>query len=668
MRWRIAATIARKELLEALRDRKTLALTLLLPLLLYPGLMLLVTQVAASQAEKLEAVDSRVVVGGALDSSLVDALRAAEGVELIEIDGVPPADPLAADADAIVLIEATDGSGTEWRARVRFRSVIEESAQALDRINGAVSDWRDAEVQRRLDAAGLPASTLTPVDFAPEDLSPTQQRGGYVLGSVLPLLVLVTIMMGALYPAIDVTAGEKERGTIQTLFTAPVRAGEVVAGKYAAVVVLGIITGAANLGSIALVFGHNLILAPEMTQEFDFRVAPSVIAGLGACVVLVAALIGAVLMCAAVLARDFKDAQTFVTPVYLLCIVPGLVAQLPGFELGPQTALLPIVGPVLLMRSMLLDGVRFDELALVAAGAAVHVTLAVALATRLFATEAVIAGERAPFALFSAARDIRPRPAPAAGEAVVWWAVALLLLYYLGSALQTASPRLGLLATLWLVVLAPTLLVARRLKLDVRETFLLRRPTLAHAAAGVLLGISAWVLAAAASSALGGWLPQPGEELAERMASDLAQFFPPPTNAWEVFTLVFIGAISPAICEELFFRGFVLSGLRTSLRPLAAVAVTALLFAAFHLSIYRLFGTALLGLLMGLLAWRSRSIVPAMLMHALNNACVLLLVPRDLADESAARAALGWALLPAVAGGAAGLALLLGTRAARAER
>lgn len=650
MRAQIIRTIAVKELREALRDRKTLLLTLLLPMLLYPGLMLLVTQVAVSQMAELQSVDSRVVITGELDSPAALAIAEASGVSAeFVVDALP--DPLARDADAVVRI--TEGSGGQWLAELQYRSVIEESMQAAERVRGALEVFNLVESHARIEAAGLPSSTLEPATLSSADLSPVQQRGGHVLGSILPMLVLMTVMMGALYPAIDVTAGEKERGTIQTLFTAPVTAPEVVAGKYLAVVGLGMVTGAANLGSIALVFSHNVLLASEMTSELDFSISLGVLLGLAVAIVFVAALVSAVLMCAAVLARSFKDAQTWVTPVYLLCMVPGMVAQMPGFELTQSTALIPIAGPVLLMRSMLLNGVDAGELLMVGAGSVAHVALALTLATRLFDAEDVITGGRASWAVLGGGR--RLSPVPTSSEAMAWYAVGFLLLYYGGSTLQKWSPQVGLVATLWGLLLVPTLVVAWRQKVSWRATFSLRPAHPAAWLAAVLLGCSAFVVVGTINELVQTWVLRPSPELMEQMARDMARFFPVPETALDWALLLFVGAISPAVCEELLFRGYVLSGLRQSMRPAVAVVVTAVLFGLFHLSVYRLFGTAALGLVMGALVVRSGSIGPAMVFHALNNGLALALLPMDASaaeQEAILHRVVPWAALAFAAGGA----------------
>lgn len=639
-RFGILTTIAAKELREALRDRKTLLLTLLLPMLLYPGLMLLVTQVAATQQAELESVPSRVGVVGEVPASLIEAFRLDADTVLVD---VPPtiADPAQAGVDALVRVEPDNDASTEmpaWEVTIRYRSVVEESALAQQRATTVLAEWSEAEVARRIDAAGLPPSTLVPLQLADSDLTPVRQRGGHLLGSVLPLLVLVTILMGSMYPAIDVTAGEKERMTIQTLFTAPVSAVEVVGGKYLAVVTLGMITGAANLVSLALVFGHSLLLSGAPTDELDFTIAPAVFVGLALAVVMIAALVSALLMCAAVLARNFIDAQTYVTPVYLLVMVPALIAQMPGFELSPGTALIPGVGPLLLMRSMLLDGVQLDSLFLVGAGSLAWAMLFVLLATRLFDSEDIITGGRGSLASLAGRSGDGLRNSPTVGESLAWYAVCVLILYYAGSALQSWSPRLGLVATLWLLLAAPTVVVARRLHLSLRSTFALWRPDAAGLGAGVLLGSGVFVLVATLAGLLGDWLPQPPPEVAEQLAREMARFFPPPENVLDYAVLLFVGAVSPAICEEVLFRGFLLSGLRSRMGDAAAIAVSAVLFAIFHLSVYRLFGTALLGVVLGLLVVRTGSLVPAIAFHALNNGLALVLLPLG-TDEASVQAA-----------------------------
>jgi sodium transport system permease protein len=196
-------------------------------------------------------------------------------------------------------------------------------------------------------------------------------------------------------------------------------------------------------------------------------------------------------------------------------------------------------------------------------------------------------------------------------------------MYYVGAVIQTRSPQLGLIATLWGVLLLPTLLIAKRLRLDFRETFQLKPAPWQGLTAALLMGLGASIVLSIGIGWLeSNFLPM-SDEMKQEMSRQMAEFFPKPENALQWASLLFIGALSPAICEELLFRGFILQGLRGSVRPWVAVVVTALLFGLLHMSIYRLAGTTALGVLMGFLVLRTGSIYPAMLFHFVNNALAL---------------------------------------------
>lgn len=626
MRPDLVATICLKELVEALRDRRTLFMMVFLPILLYPALLLIVTQVAMVQQQKLEAEPSRVAIVAEAPPEALVTMLTDETIDLAV--HTPRTAPDVRDAAWDVVIDATDWqppeAGGSSRLDIEFQSVDEASRLALDRIEVRLQDWSDAEVLRRLEAAGLPPSTVDPL--APElvDRSQRSERGGYLLGAMLPIFVIITVMLGALYPSIDLTAGERERSTIQTLFTAPVAPVEIVAGKYLAVVGIALLSGLANLLGMVLVFGQGLLLAPDILDQLDVSLPPSVIVGMIACIVLLALLLSAVLLTVAILAPSFKDAQTYVTPVYLVCLIPAMIAQMPGFELDETLALVPAVNVVLLMKQMLLEGVQADSLVLVAGATLVQASLVLVVAGRLFGQEAVVIGDRGTFRLLMAPSEIQPRPRPSVGEAVAWYAIGFLLLYYVGATVQQFAPQRGLILTLWGLVFVPTLLVARYLKVDFVETFHLRSPTARAMVAATLLGVSGVVVVNALNGVVSDLLLPQSDAFAEQFAAEMERFFPPPDSAFDWVALLALIAVSPAICEEALFRGFLLSSVRDRVSPAMAAAVTAIAFGLFHLSIYRLFGTTVLGLLMAALVLRSGSIWPAVWLHFLNNALAVV--------------------------------------------
>ncbi|MFT5992033.1 MAG: sodium transport system permease protein [Bradymonadia bacterium] len=471
---------------------------------------------------------------------------------------------------------------------------------------------------------------------------------------------MVTVLLGAYYPAIDLTAGEKERGSIQTLFTAPIAESEIVAGKYLAVVCIAMISGFANLVSIVLVIGQGLNLAGDLASEFDLALSFPLVLALMWNIFLISLLFSAVLLAVAVLARSFKEAQTYITPVYLLCIVPGVLAQLPGVEYSTILGTIPGVGAVVLMKSLLLDGVSIGPLVTTTIASLVWTALALLMAARLFGQESVIFGERASLTVFPKRSEIARTSVPSMSAGLAWGAITFLLLFYVGATWQRMSPQIGLAATLWIALLAPTLFLAWYSKVDMRHTFQLRAPSPRALFATVLLGVSALWVVNGVNTLVEVVLPTP-----DGMAEEMAQFFGTPDSAIDWILLVLLFSVSPAICEEAIFRGYLFTSLRDRVSPTVCVAATAIAFGAFHLSIYRFAGTAMLGIVMGVLAWRTRSIWTSVLFHAINNGIAVALIffaGADAVSADIAPATVAITALAGLVGCALGFWLLWGVR------
>ena len=624
MRFRTAWIIAKKELRESLRDRKTLFLTIFLPILLYPVLMLIVSQVAVMQASKLEEQTSNVGYAGAAENNpLIDSLSLDERLELTEI----ASDDIGlgiAGLDVDVLLDLTQWSGQgEYPTEtvvLHFHSVVDSSRQAMERVEENLVIWSDVEVARRLQQQNIDESFISPLNVESIDDSPPAQRGGYALAAILPILVIVTVLLGAFYPAIDLTAGEKERGSIQTLFTAPISTFEIVTGKYLAVLVIAMITGLANLASIALLFGQNLFLSSDVLGDIDFNISAPVILALLVTIFLMALFFSALLLTAAVLAKSYREGQSYVTPVYLICVIPSLVAQMPGFELTAKMAMIPAVNLTLLMKGVLVGGVTIEQFFAVVASTLIYTGLVLVAASKLFGQESVVLGERGDLKLLARRTPGLGRSQPTIGEGIALFGVLFVVLFYVGPLLQSRDLHWGLLGTEWLLILGPTVLLVWYLRLDLKGTFSLAPPKLRLAGASVLLGASAWIVVAWLNTIL---FEQTNIQAPPELVEELTRLLTVQSVTGMVW-LIFVISITPAICEEVLFRGFIFSSMRDRVAPWALVLVTGLLFGAFHLSIFRLFGTTALGVIMGLLVYKSGSIWTSVIFHAINNAMAVV--------------------------------------------
>jgi sodium transport system permease protein len=278
--------------------------------------------------------------------------------------------------------------------------------------------------------------------------------------------------------------------------------------------------------------------------------------------------------------------------------------------------------------------------------------MAVMLAARVFGREQVMLGGRESLrSLLGFERRLGGEPTPAL--ALTAFALVLVLTFYGSLLLKSAGTMATLLVTEYAFFLAPTLLLVLGFGFAFRRTLSIRRPPWPGLLAAALIGSSAWAVAAGLLIRL---LPPP--ESLVRALEQVLLLDGAPVPLWLVWLVI---AVTPALCEELFFRGFVLSGLRRlGLWP--AILTCALLFGVAHSSVYRLIPTFFIGILLSWLVWRTGSVWTGVVAHALNNGIAATLVhDKTLAAAFGAgsQAYLGWKpTLAACAMLAAGLAVL----------
>jgi sodium transport system permease protein len=684
MRVHLVRTIVVKELTETLRDRRTLLMMVALPVLLYPMIIMGFGKLQESTREATEGRQSRVAVWGSALAGLDDALTR-EGKLQLEAWANAPRDvkeglergalkrpPLSAkpetraagargrsggldggaaesaspvlDAaraaivdrrvDAVLVIwpdvASAVADGGAGRVSIYFDSVREDSAEAERRVFERLTEFRQSLVHDRQRQRGLDEGFAVGLDLRSTNVAPESRRTGQLLGLVLPFMLVTMSLLGGFYPAIDLTAGEKERGTMQTLLCAPLRSIEIIAGKFLAVWIVSLIAALANVTSL----GATLM---RILPGEQMSVAPSTFVLTFVMLLPVTFFITAVFLAVAAFAKDFKDGQNFLTPVYMLLALPAGVTMLRGVELNGWTAFVPVVNIALLIKAMLIAEAASDLVFLVLVSSTAYALLALLLAARVFEREQVLLGGRESVRSllgFERKKGVGPGPT----FALTAFAIVLVLTFYGSLLLQGAGTVATLLVTEYGFFLLPTLLLVGAFGFPAKATLSLRRPPVLGVVAAVLIGCSAWAFVGGVLIRL---LPPPDSLV--RALEKVLLFDGQPMSLWVVWLLI---AVTPALCEEFFFRGLVLSGLR-KFGMVPAILVCALLFGLAHSSIYRLIPTMFIGGLLTWLVWRSGSIWCGIVGHALNNGIAATLVfNKGLGDwfGASTRAFLGWPL------------------------
>jgi sodium transport system permease protein len=529
--------------------------------------------------------------------------------------------------------------------RVHHDGSDETSNEALARARralDALEDQRRAELIRLALGADDPARGL---DLTAVDVATPEDTGGAALGRLLPLLAVLVLISGGAYAALGTFAGEREAGTLETLLVQPVSASAVAWGKFQAVLLVGLAALVCNVGSmlVSLSFGLGALPGLDPVQGGAVLSAGGERLLLGAAVFLPSGVtICALLALVSARARSFREGQHLLLPLSIVAAVPAGVAGWTDLTLDPLLALTPLFGPCLALRDALRGTLSAGPVWIAVAASIGWAWLAIRALAHTLEAERVL--QVADHEREAGGRHLQSR------AALRWGLASVLLIYGLGGWAQSRWPLGGLMMTLWLLL--PLLALksvhgtARRAGESVVRALGLRRPALGHALGAALLAPALAQLTRGIASFQERFMPLPAHALEAAQQLDFLGDLSP-------LAVFFVVALSPGICEELLFRGALLSGLRRDLPPVRAALWQALLFAGAHMSIHRILPTALVGFGLGLIALRSRSLFPAILLHVAYNGSIALSETYPwLADPR-----LAWLALP-------GLVLLRRERAA----
>ncbi|MFO1001820.1 MAG: ABC transporter permease subunit/CPBP intramembrane protease [Planctomycetaceae bacterium] len=511
------------------------------------------------------------------------------------------------------------------------RNGDDKSMVAFGRVQKALQAWEDAVRKFSFEQAGLPKELQHPARLAWIEVAREEQVAASVWSKMFPALLVIMALTGAFYPAIDLGAGEKERGTMETLLISPAKRVELVLGKFATIMLFSTATALLNLLSMGLT-GQQMsaVMSDGMANRvsLDFPgLAP--LAWLVILLLPLSALFSALCLALATFARSTKEGQYYLTP--LLMVVMGLTmfCLSPAVEMTPLYSVIPVVNVALLLKGLLLNSASSGNLVVYAVPVLIssigYSMLALWWAIELYNSEDVLFREAEKFDIRMWFRQLlRTKDAvPALPEAGFCFILILMLQFvamtYMKPDLTSGDPGLSMMRLIVIqqltMIACPAVFMGVLLTTSLRATFRLRMPSLTAMAMGVGLALVAHPLSVELSQFLVEHQVFPELPESARQVMSLMKTGDKPT-----WLLLLVFAVTPAICEELAFRGFILSGLARGGRLAIAVGISSMMFGIIHMIPQQAFNAALLGLVLGLLAIYSRSLFPAMAFHFCNNA------------------------------------------------
>ncbi|MGE3840009.1 MAG: ABC transporter permease [Vicinamibacterales bacterium] len=397
LRWSHILLQARWEIRSALRDRTIVVNSIVLPLVLYPFLLWAAFNAVAFVRGLTDDMVSRVTVLAEPQApDITERLAQTDDVVLISQPGGRAASEslvLRGDIDALVLIQSTGPSLFNADISIVFDGTRERSVLAHSRLNAAISRFRDDGL--REEALGRGIGEVEWAQFAVErrDTASRTDVGALILGLLLPIVFVVMIALGCMHPAIDSTAGERERGTWETLMTSSAHRPSLVVGKYLAVTVLGGLAGVLNVAAMMLtVRGIVAPLTARSGEAVDFHLPWSAVPVLVLGAVLLAALLAAGMMVLAAFARTFREGQSLVSPFYVATLVPVMFLSTPTIRLTPATALVPVVNIALAVRDAIMGRLQLTDFLLASCVTLAVIALLLRLASLVLSVEQVVVG------------------------------------------------------------------------------------------------------------------------------------------------------------------------------------------------------------------------------------------------------------------------------------
>lgn len=610
--------LVKKEMTEILRDKKTLIMMLVMPIILYPamliGITLGMTMLMNSQAEESQ------IIGYSLENEAymepIKELYEQEKEELeseitFQASDQDNEETVRGETDVWVSFTEKEGS---IQIQVDYTSTDMDSNYAEDTMQELTELYRDKIMVKNLEKEGLTEDFLYPVIYEAVDSVSESESVGMYYGGMIGMLLITMIMLGAFYPAVDVTTGEKERGTLETLLTLPVTNFQMIMSKFIAVSIVACVTATVSMlaigGSVLfLMLGVPEDMASGVTQ-FPLETILSSIPVLLLALMATALFVTALCMCFCVFAKSSKEANNYMTPIMLIIMIFSMVGMVPTIELNYTYAIIPIVNVALLIKQVLSQHLDMS-LALITTGInMVYSVLTIWILAKMYDSEDIMFSDGfRSFRLFQKRSDIKKGTIPATGDVIICLVVVYLLMIYVGGIFSARDMLVGTMVGQIMVFVTP-LLLAWYMKTDKKELFSLKSPKLSMIPASFLLYVGTFLVELVAVHFLTKIFPESTENMSITFDEIIKHSF------WVV---TFVIAVMPAIGEELLFRGLTLGSLNSKYKAVWAILVSSLIFGLYHGSVVKLLPTTMLGACFAYIVYKGGSIYITMALHFLNN-------------------------------------------------
>jgi sodium transport system permease protein len=390
-----AMIIFRKELKDSLRDRRTLLTMIVLPLILFPLFIGITSRFMQKRTrEAREKVLKVSVVSMDTENAFLDMIRERDDIRLMPpVDLDMGQDMVKKDSlDALILfhnsLENPPESGPVSVTHY-FKRKDEEGIKKA-RLSRLLDDLREQLLVNRLRRYGLGASDIEVLDVKEMNLATLKERLAETLGGLLPYFFIIFCYLGSMYPAIDLAAGEKERGTLETLLTAPARRFEILLGKFGVVVLTGLFSASVAILGLYIGIRQTGDIPPEFVDTLLSILEIKSVLLLLSLLLPLSVFFAGLLLSLSIMAKSFKEAQSLISTIMVIIIIPAFMGIMPGTELSASTAFIPVFNVSLTTKAIIAGTITTPLLIEVYLSQVVLAVVGIFICSRMFGRESTL--------------------------------------------------------------------------------------------------------------------------------------------------------------------------------------------------------------------------------------------------------------------------------------
>lgn len=394
MNWKNIKLIFIKELVGTVRDKRTIIAMIIIPLIFYPLLFMGIGYFNQMGNEKSEeAISKIIIIGAEFSPPLVKYFQNNPKIEILSIQNNPLLKLQKGEVQLILIIPSDFKDrieeGESCPLILKYDATETKSKIAQKRIDQAIAEYEKEIISQRLSMMHLKEEFIRPLILQTENVASPQKVTGSLLGVLLPYLIVMLIFVGAMHTAVDITAGEKERGTITTLLVSQINRLEIVLGKCFAVMLISFISMILGLIGLTLAFLSGTSIMGGI-EGVEFGISFSTIFLLFLVLLPLVGLASAVLIMVGIFARNIKEASSYITPIYMLTVFLGVISISQGIELSGKMFLVPVLNSSFVFKEILMGKIYWSHIITTFSANMVIATLALLGATRLFTKEEVL--------------------------------------------------------------------------------------------------------------------------------------------------------------------------------------------------------------------------------------------------------------------------------------